>query len=163
MRRLGAVVLTIAALLTVPATPGQASGSSAVCSFEFHVSFTPGLTLTWTNTHFSTGGQTGSILCLGTANGQELMGSGAIGVDGVGPANCAADTPTLRLSLTLPTAGGAPTSVTGQMKATRIGLVITFAGDVFSATALGVPDPGACLALDPIRGGTVTGQGNLHT
>jgi hypothetical protein len=83
MRRLR---LAVAVTLLVPAgwlslSPAHAQGG-AVCSFTASFSVLPGYSTTPSRGSFTTGGETGTVACVGVMFGQEVLGPGTFGFVG---------------------------------------------------------------------------------
>lgn len=82
-RRIGAllVVALLLPLTVLSARPAHAQGG-AVCTFAANFTVLPGFSNTPTNGTFSTGGETGTIDCVGLVFGQEVLGAGTFGFVG---------------------------------------------------------------------------------
>lgn len=103
----------IAGLLGVFLSPSLAipaagdDRASATCTFIFPNRLTPGFTLTFSTGTYGSGGETGTITCLGTLDGYRVTGPGTFGFEGVYTGNCFGNTGSGTYSFTVPTEVGA--------------------------------------------------------
>lgn len=109
------VTLLTAVLTTVPALPAPpavAAGPSgpvqARCSFSYSPAISPGVGLTTDSGTVSSGGESGTVDCVGSLDGAEITGPGTWGFEGkLSEANCVeGGKGTGRILMTVPTAAG---------------------------------------------------------
>ncbi len=100
------LVGTLATPVLVPATAHAASPSAAACVFEFPMTVTPGVAMDPANFTYTTGGETGTIVCVGTVHGQPVTGPGTIGDQGMGNGSCSGGAVTGTYTMTIPTDAG---------------------------------------------------------
>ena len=84
MRRGPAVALVVAVAWVVPGAPagGADTERAAACRFRAEFDMAPGLSLTATSGAFTSGGETGTIVCSGSVDGRRVTGPGTFGAEG---------------------------------------------------------------------------------
>jgi hypothetical protein len=163
------LLIPLASQAALPAA-AQAAQSDAVCTLRATDTITPGLSLTPSAGSVGSGGETGSITCLGAINGRQVTGQGTWGVahsygpGPLGPATCLQSSGTGTYFYTVPTAGG-PLHVVGSLSYTALGLVGTFAGKADTSSMSGVfqfvPIKGDCITT-PVTAIAIMGQFVQH-
>ena len=150
MRGAGIAGVLVAVLLsTFMAWPAQAQGAtSATCSATMLIRISPGLTLVSRPGDITTGGETGSIVCVGTFNGDHVTGPGSFGVDGTLVGSCLADSGSGTYAATVPTDAGLK-HFAGRFTESSIGPVghvdASQPGAVFRGIETFVPTHGDCV------------------
>lgn len=96
--------------------------TNAICSTTADVNFSPGIGLTSSSGTLDSGGETGSIICIGTFNGHRVTGPGSFGTKGTYTATCVSGHVSGRYSITIPTDAG-PMHLAPMFTATPIGVV----------------------------------------
>ena len=170
MRRIQiAGALTGALLATVIAWPAHAgAGTSAICSLSFPAHFSPGVTTTAGSGSFASGGETGTINCVGTIDGHAVTGPGSFGFEGTFTGtSCLSHQTSGTSSLTLPTDAGPVHVGGGGFRSSGLGLNGTVeathnnpAPVHFSGAYLMVPQQGTC-ATAPMTDASVSMIGVL--
>ena len=165
-RRLGiAAAAAIAAAGPLAAAPAQANGgTSATCTNLLTVAISPGFSLTKSSGTITSGGETGSIVCIGTIDGASVTGPGSIGLaETYSGGDCLAHVGTGIASVTLPTTAG-PKHMAGAAISRRTGLLLSaevdFPNAHFSGLGLATPTQGTC-ALSPMRQALLSVSGTL--
>jgi len=155
--------LLIAVLATADASAAPAT--SATCTGLMPVSLSPGFTPAPGVGTGTSGGQTGTMTCLGTLDGHQITGLGSFGAQETYTTGgaCLTDTSSGQVSATFPTTGG-PVTIVGSLSARRLALIesieIDFPQSHFSGMAIVVPTDGNCL-LSPLRHALVSVTGSL--
>lgn len=165
------MLLVVAALLPLtllPATPARAQGG-AVCTFAADFEVLPGFSAAPSKGTFSTGGETGSVDCVGLVYGQEVLGAGTFGFEGqygTGPSGgdtCSEGQGVGTFSMHIPTSLGI-IHVRGTFTEQFVGNGGQFAGQapVMEVSCLYEfrPTQGDCVTT-PARAETLTGQGAI--
>lgn len=115
-----------AAVLAEPIYPPRLAapegGTNAICSTRAVVTLSPGVVLTSSSGTIDSGGETGSITCVGTFNGHRVTGPGSFGTKATYTASCVLGRVSGRFSITIPTEAG-PMHFTPRFTATPIGAV----------------------------------------
>lgn len=162
----GLGVLAAAALVSSPTAAADAAPASrAICTSVMTLQITPGFTMAGGLGTVTSGGQTGTLLCAGTAYGHRITGPGTLGVEETytTDAGCLSDTSTGEVTATLPTTVG-PIRIVGGLTEQRLGLLaaidIAFPQANFTGTALIAPTEGLCL-LVPLTQALVSTSGTL--
>jgi hypothetical protein len=147
------VVAVAAAVLFIALTPVHAEAASttdAVCTSVFTAHITPGFSMRPGSGSVTSNGETGRLVCSGTAYGKRITGPGTFSVEETytsGPA-CLTDKSSGEVRSTIPTTGG-PIHIVGALTGRRLGLVefvdIAFPRARFSGTGVVVPTRGNCL------------------
>lgn len=155
--------------LSLVAAPGLAPASgaaatSAVCVTTFTASIVPGFTMTSARGRLTSRGQTGSLDCFGTIDGQRITAVGTMGfVERHARGTCRGHTGTGRVHLVIPTAAGNKDLV-GTLSVRRTGLTVRvkvrFPGARFSGSGVIFP-MGDCAAA-PLERIKVTITGALR-
>jgi hypothetical protein len=164
--RLCSAVLA-AVLIAALSAPGAeaAPATSATCTGILTVNLTPGFTPIPNSGSGTSGGQTGTMTCLGSLDGHRITGAGTFGVQETYTtgAACLTDTSGGQVSATFPTTGG-PVTIVGALHAHRMALVefieIAFPQSQFSGVAIIVPTQGDCLTA-PLTQALVSVTGTL--
>jgi len=122
LRRAGVAAGLVAVFLSmVMVWPAHGQGvTSATCSATLSVRTSPGLTLFSGSDAVTTGGETGSIICVGTFNGHGVTGPGSIGLMGTIVGTCLADSGSGTYSFTIATDAG-PMHFAGTFKESSVG------------------------------------------
>ncbi len=177
MRRAVDIVVAVA-LLALPAGVHPASAASqTTCRFSFDETVSPGLGVRGSSGTFTSGGESGPLVCSGPVNGAQPSGRGTIGTSGrYGVAH--ADSCVSGVTgdgegdgvdrLTIPTTSGtqtvrSPFTFTFGGKAPSHGGLVAgeFRGDHLSGTFEFTPIEGDCVSR-PVTRVHVTGEGVLH-
>jgi len=166
------MALFIRALLAVATIAAAAVPASAdaeirlACTFDSEVQLSPGLTLGPAVGEYS---GSGTIECVGTADGETVNDEGAMsyaGTGGVsGPANdvldgdsCVMGSGPGRLTVTLETESGTPVTIETDFDFVRLGVVGYATAEHTSAVFQFVPETGKDCVFSEIRTAHVTGQ-----
>jgi hypothetical protein len=169
-RRLGAllVVAVLLPLTVLVATPARAQGG-AVCTFAADFRVLPGFSVTPSRGTFTTGGETGTVDCVGVVFGQEVLGAGTFGFQGeygTGPSGgdtCSDGQGRGSFSMHIPTSLGLVHAV-GTFTEAFVGNGGQFVGQgpVMEISCLYQfrPTQGDCFTT-PARAETMTGQGAI--
>ena len=150
LRTLG-VLAALAPAVLFAAAPAQAARStSAVCLVRFTATITPGFSLTPGPGTFTTGGETGSMSCIGKIGGDRVTGRGSVGVDETYTGgSCTSHVGTGTVSITIPTTAGVK-HVVGDLTVRRTALVVRpevrFPNARFSSIGVSIPRQGNCVA-----------------
>ncbi|HEX3607832.1 MAG TPA: hypothetical protein VH134_18060 [Candidatus Dormibacteraeota bacterium] len=166
LRILAACALLLSAALATTATPARAQGG-AVCTFAASFRVLPGFTTTPTRGTFTTGGETGTIECVGAIFGQAILGAGTFGFEGeygTGPSGgdtCSDGVGRGTYSMHVPTSLGV-VHATGTFTESFLGNAgqMVGSGPVMEISCLYQfhPTEGDCVTT-PARAETLTGQG----
>ena len=164
-RRIAAALAAATATMMLAATPAHATGATdAVCTERFNVTITPGFGLTPSSGTVSTGGETGSVSCVGKLDGHRITGNGSIGFDEQYTGNCTSDASTGTLRATIPTTAGRQQLV-GTFTQRRTALVFTvdvrFPSSRYHGIGVVIPTQGTCL-LTPLRQAALLVTGPLR-
>ena len=158
--RVGIVVAMIGAL-ALPSSAEAATSSQALCVAQLRDALSPGVTLSPTTASYTSGGETGSLLCLGSVNGYHVTGAGTIGDSGTVKGSCVTGSVSGALSMTIPTTGGAV--------ALRVPVEAMFAAgigqrqsEMFPGSFIFVPTRGDCV-ITPVSEIGVLVLGTLVT
>jgi hypothetical protein len=149
--------LFVVAAAGAAALPASSAQAMAFCSFEVPVTLSPGLSaMTPSSGTFTTGGQTGKLMCQGDAYGKAISAPGTVGYDGIlNSQTCANGDGTGTARLVLPTASG-PLDYTYTFTYQRAGLFGEFTSDAFSGGFTFQPTKGDCVS-SPVTAATVRG------
>ena len=171
MQRRLCVLLVMALLLPLTvlvATPAQAQGG-AVCTFAADFKVLPGFSSTPSRGTFTTGGETGTVDCVGLVFGQEVIGAGTFGFEGeygTGPSGgdtCSDGQGRGTFSMHIPTSLGR-VHAQGTFTEAFVGNGGQFVGQspVMEISCLYEfrPTQGDCVTT-PARAETMTGQGGI--
>ena len=158
---LGAV--TGLAVLGVASAQARAS-SSAVCVSRIPLTISPGFSPTAGSGKLTSGGERGSITCIGKIAGHRVTGPGSVGLDETYTrASCLSHVGTGTVRVTLPTTAGVMRMV-GNATSRRTALVlraeVRFPAGRFSGIGAAIPTQGNCL-LTPLRRALITVTGSL--
>jgi len=158
--------LATLALVALPATGSAqaAATTSAACTGQLTLTIAPGFSVTPSSGTLTSHGQTGTITCTGSIDGQRVTGPGTVGLDETyARGDCLAHVGTGTVTATIPTTGGAKHLV-GAATSRRTGLALSaevrFPGARFSGVGLAGPLQGSCL-LTPMRQALITVTGTL--
>jgi hypothetical protein len=154
-------VLVTVASLALFSLPVSHAAASAFCSFEVPVTLSPGLSaMTPTSGTFTTGGQTGKLMCHGDAYGKAITGPGTIGYDGkLDSQTCSSGTGTGTAKLVLPTTEG-PMEFSYDFTFQRAALLGSFMSDYYSGGFGFMPTKGDCFTA-PVTAAMVEGGAKL--
>lgn len=157
-----AAVTTVAALA---APSAQAAGSSsAVCVSRIPLTITPGFTPVTSSGTLTSGGERGSITCIGKIAGHRVTGMGSVALDETYTGgSCLSHVGTGAVRVTLPTTAGVMRMVgaaTSRRTAFGVRAEVRFARARFSGIGAAIPTQGNCL-LTPLRRALVTVTGSL--
>jgi hypothetical protein len=152
--RIGGLLSALVVLQMLAAWPAHAEGATAAsCLINMSVHVTPGVSMVPTSGVETTGGETGSIACTGTFNGDMVTGAGTFGYHGTFTGiTCLLDGLPLSgsYSFTVPTTAG-PLHFTGTITDSRIAVVdrfeLTQPGAHLTGIASVVPINGTCLLI----------------
>lgn len=158
---LGAV--TAVALLGAASAEARAS-SSAVCVSRIALTINPGFSPTTGSGTLTSGGERGSITCIGKIAGHRVTGPGSVALDeSYTRASCLSHVGTGTVRVTLPTTAGVMRMV-GSATSRRTALVlraeVRFPAGRFSGIGAAIPTQGNCL-LTPLRRALITVTGSL--
>ena len=151
------VALMLAGVAVI-AAPAHAA-DTAVCVVSHPLMLSPGLTLAPAQ-HGYTNHSIGSINCLGSLNGHQIVGPGSITEDGNLFGNCVQGKGSGTVRLSIPIAGGINFPVSEKYTFGYVGLVGTFSGPMFSGAFEFLPQSGDCL-LTPLTQVAVLAQGTI--
>jgi len=151
-RIVGSLAVLVVILSVVTGGPALAQGVSAAdCLISVPVHLSPAVSMAPTSDTETSGGETGSIACTGTFDGQRVTGSGTFGYEGsFTGVTCPFDSAPLsgRYSFTVPTDAGS-LHFTGTITDARIAIIDRFelsqSGAHLTGTAAVVPINGTCL------------------
>jgi hypothetical protein len=135
IRRLLLAVPLAAALLVLPGTPASADDPHANldCTFNTTQDINPPITPEFGPIASTTHGLTGTADCTGTIDGEQVTGTGVVGMTNTGFADCASGSGSGTFVLRVPTTGGTKT-VTGRYDFAIVntpgGPVATVSGDL---------------------------------
>lgn len=121
----------------VPASPAQATRNFALCTLDFEVTISPGLSPAPTTATYMTDGDTGTVACRSLTAGDQvtrvgrLTAAGVIGLFGGG--SCVEGIGGGTFSFTFPTAG-APTTTTRDYAFSWAGPTGNLTGSAMSGT-----------------------------
>jgi hypothetical protein len=158
----GTAALALAFLSLIAPSSAAARGE---CSFSIDFTASPGLTMTPSTGTYTSGGPTGTIICLGTIDGQQITGPGRLGFEGTyGEEDrgntCAAGTGRGTLTIKVPTRDGVK-RLSGHWRFEFLGAAATLTSRFFSGTFTFLPTAGDCLTA-PVSSGMALGQGQLR-
>lgn len=133
----------------VPVTPAYATTDVALCSLDFEVSISPGLSPVPGTATFKTDGDSGSVACRSLPGGIQVTGLGrmaAVGVLGLfAGATCQAGVGGGTLSMTIPTADG-PAALTNDYTFVWAGPAGQLKGSDYTGTFELTPLEGDCIS-----------------
>jgi len=125
-----------------------ARDTSASCTFTFPNRLSPGFTLTSSTGTYGSGGETGTITCLGSLDGHRVAGPGTFGFEGVYTGDCFGNIGSGTYFFTVPTDVGSK-HFTGSYTERRIGfngpIQASQPGGRFQGVFLVLPQKGDCL------------------
>jgi hypothetical protein len=159
-------VLASVACVALPATASAqpAAKTSAVCSARLTVTITPGFRVTPGSGALTSQGETGTLTCAGTIDGQRVTGPGTVGLDeSYTNGGCLSHVGRGTASITVPTTAGAKHLVgaaTSRRTALLLSADVRFPGAHFGGIGLAVPLRGSCL-LTPMRQALISVTGTL--
>lgn len=145
-----------AALAMLTAAPAQAAGkTSAACASQFTATISPGFSTTPSSGTQTTGGQSGTVACVGKINGRRITGIGSIGYDSTYTAGtCASESASGTVRATIPTAAG-DEQLVGALTVQRTALIIRaqvkFGGVRYSGIGPAIPLQGNCTLATPLQ------------
>ena len=123
-------------------------GTSATCTIIFPNRLSPGFSLTPSTGTYGSGGETGTISCLGSLDGHRVTGRGTFGFEGVYTGDCFGNTGSGTYSFTVPTEAGSK-HFTGSYSERRTGfngsIQASQPGGHFQGAFLVLPQKGDCL------------------
>ena len=158
--------LATLAFVALPATGSAqaAARTSAACTGQLTLTIAPGFSVTPSAGTLTSHGQTGTLTCIGTIDGQRVTGPGTVGLDETyARGDCLSHVGTGTATITVPTTAG-PKHLAGAATSRRIGLALSaevrFPSARFSGVGLAVPLQGSCL-LTPMRQALITVTGTL--
>jgi len=140
------------------AAPAHAA-DTAICTVSHPLMLSPGLTLA-PGQHGSTNHSIGSINCVGSLNGHQIVGPGSVTDDGILNGNCVQGTGSGTFRFSIPVAGGTNFAVSEKYTFRYVGIVGTFSGPMFSGVFEFLPQSGDCL-LTPLTQVAVLAQGTI--
>ena len=157
----------VAAATLLAAAPAHAAGkTSAACVSQFTSTITPGLSITPSSGTQTTGGQSGTIACIGKIARRRITGIGSVGYDSTYTAGtCASETSTGTVRGTIPTAAG-DRHLVGALTVQRTALIIRaevqFDGIRYSGIGPAIPLLGNCI-LTPLQRVLIVLTGTLSS
>jgi hypothetical protein len=145
-------VVGLLGVLLTPAPAWPAYGgeeTSATCTLTIPTRLSPGFTLTSSTGTYGTAGETGTITCFGSLDGQRVTGPGTFGFEGTYTGDCFGNVGSGTYSFTVPTEVG-PKHFTGSYTERRTGfngpVEASQPGGHFQGVFLVLPRKGDCLA-----------------
>jgi hypothetical protein len=144
--------------ICVIAAPAHAA-DTAICTVSHPLTLSPGLTLT-PGQHEYTNNSIGTINCLGSLNGRQIVGPGSVTNEGHLTGTCAQGTGSGEFQFLIPIAGGTEFPVVEKYTSHYVGIVGTISGPVFSGAFEFLPQSGDCL-LTPLTQVAVLAQGTI--
>ena len=155
LRTVGTLAAVGAATLLATAPAYAAGKTSAACASQFTSTISPGFSITPSSGTQTTGGQSGTVACIGKINGRRISGIGSIGYDSTYTAGtCASETTTGTVRATIPTAAGDQHLVgalTVQRTALMIRAQVQFDGIRYSGIGPAIPLQGNCTPATPLQ------------
>jgi hypothetical protein len=142
-------------------------GTQADCTLSFPAYISGGLTLAPQSATYTSSGETGSISCTGTIEGQRITGPGSFGFQGtLTEASCLSHKGSGHSSFTIPTESGPLHVSGGHFSDDGVGIFgtvdATHAGGVqFVGTYVLFPVKGNCVT-EPVTEGRVEMRGTLR-
>ena len=142
-------------------------GTQADCTLSFPAYISGGLTLAPQSATYTSSGETGSISCTGTINGQRITGPGSFAFEGtLTETSCLSHKGSGHSSFTIPTESGPLHVSGGHFRDAGIGIFgnvdATHAGGVqFVGTYMLFPVKGNCIT-EPVTEGRVEMRGALR-
>lgn len=122
-------------------------GTSASCTIVTPNRLSPGFSPTSTSGTYGTGGETGTITCLGTLEGHRVTGAGTFGFEGTYTGDCFGNVGSGTYFFTVPTEVG-PKHFTGSFTERRTGFTgpveASQPGGRFQGRFLALPRKGDC-------------------
>jgi hypothetical protein len=106
MRRVGLMLLAVAAITLSSADQAGAAGSSASCFHQWTDTAVPGISTGPSRSEFTSNGEKWALICQGLVRGQPVTGPGTFGEDGVIEGTCASGSGTVNFAFTIPTTAG---------------------------------------------------------
>lgn len=164
----GRIVGCLFAALLLPvltAWPAHAQGTTkAGCTFVFPAHFSPGVTRTPGTVAYGSGGETGSITCVGTIDSHRVRGPGSFGFEGTYTGDCFSNVGSGTYSFTVPTDAGRK-HFSGTYTESRLGhtgpVNASQAGARFTGHHVVVPTKGDCVTT-PVTDALVYMVGSLR-
>ncbi|HEV3365664.1 MAG TPA: hypothetical protein VG795_16290, partial [Acidimicrobiia bacterium] len=142
----GVLCALLSPVLAAPAYGAQ--DTSASCTFIFPNRLSPGFTLTSSTGTYGSGGETGTITCLGSLDGHRVTGPGTFGFEGVYTGDCFGNVGSGTYFFTIPTDVGSK-HFTGSYTERRTGfngpIQASQPGGRFQGVFLALPQKGDCL------------------
>jgi hypothetical protein len=160
----GALATATAVALLATGSAHAAGTTAAVCTPQFTLAITPGFSLTPSSGSLTTHGETGTLTCAGTIDGERVTGPGTVSLDETyARGDCLSHVGIGTARVTIPTTGGAKHMI-GDATSHRTGLALSaevrFPGASFSGLGVAIPTKGDC-ALTPLREALITVTGTL--
>ena len=152
------VVALMLAGVCVVAAPAHAA-DTAVCTLSHPLTLSPGLTLA-RDRHGATNNSIGSINCLGSLKGHQIVGPGSVTDDASLVGNCVQGTGSGTFVFSIPIAGGTNVLVSEKYTFGYVGIVGTFSAPTFSGVFEFLPQIGDCV-LTPLTQVVVLAQGTI--
>jgi hypothetical protein len=144
--------------ICVIAAPAQAA-DTALCTVSHPLTLSPGLTLTPGQQEY-TNNSIGTINCVGSLKGRQIVGPGSVTNEGHLTGSCAQGTGSGEFQFLIPVAGGTDVSVIEKYTSHYVGIVGTISGPVFSGVFEFLPQSGDCL-ITPLTQVAVLAQGTI--
>jgi hypothetical protein len=148
----------------VPAASGRAAHDLAVCTGDFEVSISPGLSLTPGSATYTTDGDAGTFACVGFIAGKQVTGAGTLAAAGVfglfTGAVCPQGVGGGTFFLTVPTTDG-PMKVMSDYTFSWAGPAGALTGSTMSGTFEFTPIEGDCIST-PVTRATIHTRGVLQ-
>ena len=146
MRRSALLTIPLLALLFPAAAPLRAEEPATMdCVHEFVLIVAPGAQAASQDFTYTSGGQTGTIVCQGSLGGRRVSGPGTIGVEGTMQGSCFEGKGTGTNRLSVPTDQGVIEFVEPFAVAYR-GTVGTYEGERMSGHFQFIPAEGNCVS-----------------
>ena len=163
--RIVGVLGAVTAVALLGAASAQAAGSSsAVCVSRIPLTISPGFSPTTGSGTLTSGGERGSITCIGRIGGHRVTGRGSVALDETYTrGSCLSHVGTGTVRVTIPTTAGVVRMVgSATSRRTALGLraEARFPGGRFSGIGVAIPTEGNCL-LTPLRRALITVTGSL--
>jgi hypothetical protein len=150
------VALMLAGVCFIAAPAHAADG--AICTVSHPLMLSPGLTLA-PGQHGLTNNSVGTVDCLGSLDGHQIVASGSLTEAGNLTGTCLQGTGSAEIQMRIPTNAGT-VRVSEKYTFQYVGILGTFSGPVFSGAFEFLPQSGDCL-LTPLTQVGVLAQGTI--
>ncbi|MDX6690944.1 MAG: hypothetical protein QOG15_2401 [Solirubrobacteraceae bacterium] len=164
-RAIGSALAAAVTIALLGAAPAPAAGTtSAVCTNLFSVTINPGFSMTPTSGTLTTGGETGSITCVGEIDGHRITGPGTMGIsENYTNVTCPSSVIKGTINVSIPTTAGLQ-RMAGELTVQRTLLAVQpqaeFPNAHFSGIGVIIPTQGNCF-VTPLRKSLLSVTGTL--